>query len=177
MPLSSGHDSAMTDLEVPNAMLFVPSKNGISHSPDEFTSKEQVCENFIWFCLFDATAADTYNSGDGVQVLLQVVLEYDEHVFHQLSLADCTLVKDIEVITPSDLEEIMDWNKATTPRVLNMTVNELFKRTRTMKPDSLAIDAWDGALTYAELDRLSSKFAAKLCQMEYISLFSSSLML
>jgi N-carbamoyl-L-amino-acid hydrolase len=37
----AGHDSAMTALRVPTAMLFVPSKNGISHAPAEFTSQEQ----------------------------------------------------------------------------------------------------------------------------------------
>lgn len=37
----AGHDSALTALRVPTAMLFVPSRNGVSHHPDEFTSLEQ----------------------------------------------------------------------------------------------------------------------------------------
>lgn len=37
----AGHDSALTALRVPTAMIFVPSKDGISHAPDEFTSEEQ----------------------------------------------------------------------------------------------------------------------------------------
>jgi acetylornithine deacetylase/succinyl-diaminopimelate desuccinylase-like protein len=37
----AGHDSAMTNLQVPTAMVFVPSRDGISHSPEEFTFKEQ----------------------------------------------------------------------------------------------------------------------------------------
>lgn len=37
----AGHDSAMTHLRVPTAMIFVPSRDGISHSPNEFTSQEQ----------------------------------------------------------------------------------------------------------------------------------------
>lgn len=36
----AGHDSAMTALQVPTAMIFVPSKAGISHSPLEYTSME-----------------------------------------------------------------------------------------------------------------------------------------
>ena len=37
----AGHDSAMTALRVPTAMIFVLRKDGISHAPEEFTSKEQ----------------------------------------------------------------------------------------------------------------------------------------
>lgn len=37
----AGHDSALTALRVPTAMIFVPSKDGISHSPEEFTSEEE----------------------------------------------------------------------------------------------------------------------------------------
>jgi N-carbamoyl-L-amino-acid hydrolase len=37
----AGHDSAMTHLRVPTAMIFVPSRNGISHAPEEFTSQKQ----------------------------------------------------------------------------------------------------------------------------------------
>ena len=37
----AGHDSAMTNLQVPTAMIFVPSRDGISHAPEEYTSKEQ----------------------------------------------------------------------------------------------------------------------------------------
>ena len=36
----AGHDSALTARRVPTAMVFVPSKDGLSHAPDEFTSEE-----------------------------------------------------------------------------------------------------------------------------------------
>ncbi|KAI9167871.1 N-carbamoyl-L-amino-acid hydrolase [Paramyrothecium foliicola] len=54
----AGHDSALTAIRVPTSMIFVPSKDGISHAPEEFTSEEEC--------------------GTGVQVLLQAVLEYDQ---------------------------------------------------------------------------------------------------
>ncbi|KAI0194205.1 amidase [Astrocystis sublimbata] len=60
----AGHDSAMTNLQVPTAMIFVPSKDGISHAPEEFTSAED-CAN-------------------GVQVLMDAVLQYDrEQALHR----------------------------------------------------------------------------------------------
>lgn len=41
MPSGAGHDAMNMAAGVPTAMIFVPSKGGISHSPHEWTSKEQ----------------------------------------------------------------------------------------------------------------------------------------
>jgi allantoate deiminase len=43
MPSGAGHDAMVLARHIPAAMLFVPSRAGISHSPDEYTSPEQ-CE-------------------------------------------------------------------------------------------------------------------------------------
>ncbi|MGH3036804.1 MAG: M20 family metallo-hydrolase [Gaiellaceae bacterium] len=43
MPSGAGHDAMVLAHHVPAAMLFVPSRGGVSHSPDEFTAPEQ-CE-------------------------------------------------------------------------------------------------------------------------------------
>jgi acetylornithine deacetylase/succinyl-diaminopimelate desuccinylase-like protein len=43
LPSGAGHDAMVLAKHVPAAMLFVPSRAGISHSPDEYTSPEQ-CE-------------------------------------------------------------------------------------------------------------------------------------
>ncbi|KAE8452226.1 hypothetical protein EG329_001693 [Mollisiaceae sp. DMI_Dod_QoI] len=60
MKSGAGHDAAWTSKVVKSSMIFVPSKDGISHSPAEFTSPED--------CVL------------GGQVLLQAVLQYDERV-------------------------------------------------------------------------------------------------
>ena len=36
------HDAAIMGAKVPVAMIFVPSKNGLSHHPNEYSSAEQV---------------------------------------------------------------------------------------------------------------------------------------
>ncbi|OQE34666.1 hypothetical protein PENCOP_c016G02110 [Penicillium coprophilum] len=61
----AGHDSALSASKVPTAMIFVPSQGGISHAPEEYTSKEQ-CE-------------------DGAQALLQSVLAYDALLRRKIS--------------------------------------------------------------------------------------------
>ena len=42
MPSGAGHDAMVVGRHVPAAMLFVPSRGGISHSPSEHTSPAQV---------------------------------------------------------------------------------------------------------------------------------------
>jgi hydantoinase/carbamoylase family amidase len=40
MPSGAGHDAQMLAPRVPTAMLFVPSRGGVSHSPQEYTAPE-----------------------------------------------------------------------------------------------------------------------------------------
>jgi beta-ureidopropionase / N-carbamoyl-L-amino-acid hydrolase len=54
----AAHDAAYISRVAPAAMIFVPSRDGISHNETEFTSKEQCAA--------------------GAQVLLQAVLAYDQ---------------------------------------------------------------------------------------------------
>lgn len=54
----AGHDSVYTSRRCPTSMIFVPSKNGVSHNPEEYTSPED--------CAI------------GAEVLMQSVLRYDQ---------------------------------------------------------------------------------------------------
>jgi N-carbamoyl-L-amino-acid hydrolase len=58
MPSGAGHDAQDMALVTPTGMIFVPSVKGISHSPKEFTSAEDMA--------------------NGASVLLRTVLEIDE---------------------------------------------------------------------------------------------------
>ncbi|KAF2183805.1 putative N-carbamoyl-L-amino acid hydrolase [Zopfia rhizophila CBS 207.26] len=59
MKSRAGHDSAWTSRVCPTSMIFVPSKDGILHNPNEYTSPE--------------------NCALGAQILLLSVLRYDYH--------------------------------------------------------------------------------------------------
>lgn len=54
----AGHDSGLVAQKCPTAMIFIPSRDGVSHNPEEYSSPEQVA--------------------DGFQVLLNAVLKYDQ---------------------------------------------------------------------------------------------------
>ncbi|KAL1602360.1 hypothetical protein SLS60_005776 [Paraconiothyrium brasiliense] len=58
MKSRAGHDTAWTSRVCPSSMIFVPSKDGLSHNPNEYTSPEHCAV--------------------GAQVLLDAVLECDE---------------------------------------------------------------------------------------------------
>lgn len=58
MPSGAGHDSQDMATLTPTGMIFVPSKDGISHSPKEYTSPQDMA--------------------NGVSVLLQTILKIDK---------------------------------------------------------------------------------------------------
>lgn len=60
----AGHDSCATNLVIPTAMIFVPSKNGISHNPEEHTEPEELELGF--------------------RVLLESILRYDNERLQEL---------------------------------------------------------------------------------------------
>ena len=57
LPAGAGHDSVNTSYRCPTAMVFIPSQNGISHHPSEYSTPE--------------------HCGLGAQVLLDAVLKFD----------------------------------------------------------------------------------------------------
>mgnify|MGYP000683843573 CR=1 FL=1 len=58
MPSGAGHDAQEMSVICPIGMIFVPSKNGISHSPKEYSSPKDI--------------------SNGANVLLHTVLKLDE---------------------------------------------------------------------------------------------------
>ncbi|KAL8784906.1 MAG: hypothetical protein Q9195_008843 [Heterodermia aff. obscurata] len=111
---------------------------------------------------------------DGVELHLQYddalikteqanrILSQLEHVISQLcNSSPTTVISDIDLISPSDLAEIWQWNgKALDP--IDTTIETLFRQRLCQSPDARAVDAWDGQLTYQELDRCSNRLAREL---------------
>ena len=42
MPSGAGHDAMVIGRRVPAAMIFIPSRGGISHSPEEYSSPAEI---------------------------------------------------------------------------------------------------------------------------------------
>ena len=54
----AGHDSVSTSYVCPTSMIFIPSRDGLSHTPEEYSTPEQI--------------------SNGFQVLLKTIMAYDE---------------------------------------------------------------------------------------------------
>ena len=63
MPSGAGHDAQEMAVICPVGMIFVPSKNGISHSPTEYSSPQDIT--------------------NGANVLLHTVLNLDRQLNHK----------------------------------------------------------------------------------------------
>ncbi|KAI0405070.1 acetyl-CoA synthetase-like protein [Xylaria palmicola] len=63
-----------------------------------------------------------------------------------------------------DLEQIWDWNKSV-PEAIDRCVHELVQERVEADPAAPAVCAWDGELTYGELDRLAAGVAGRLLDL------------
>ncbi len=75
-----------------------------------------------------------------------------------------TTLGSVNMMTKSNLNDIWNWN-AIVPCSIDRCMHDLIREVVKRQPDSMAISAWDGSLTYAELDDLSTRIACHLVQM------------
>ncbi|KAJ5142676.1 non-ribosomal peptide synthetase [Penicillium bovifimosum] len=85
------------------------------------------------------------------------------HILHQLVDFELreTLLRTVTVTSVDDLNTIWSWN-ATLPSPVSGCVHDMIVERAKHLPQSVAIDAWDGSMTYGQLDSLSSKLASQL---------------
>ena len=85
-----------------------------------------------------------------------------EYVLRQLCSPErATKLANVETASEQDLQEIWSWN-ARVPEAVEACVHDLIAETTRRQPEAPAVCAWDGELTYGELDRLSARLAHHL---------------
>jgi non-ribosomal peptide synthetase component F/aryl carrier-like protein len=91
------------------------------------------------------------------------VVRQFQHVLAQLLRSGKPLlsVKDIEIISPADREELWSWN-AKIPATVEDSLHSIIFRRSQETPDAEAVLSWDGRLTYAELEKASSSLAHEI---------------
>lgn len=86
-----------------------------------------------------------------------------EHVLSQLnSTVSGKTLSDIEIFGPLDLQQTLEWNNAVELEIVDDCVHNSFRDRVLLQPEAEAICAWDGSLTYLQLDKLSDKLASYL---------------
>ncbi|XPT04699.1 hypothetical protein M3J09_013775 [Ascochyta lentis] len=69
-------------------------------------------------------------------------------------------LSSLPAASPADLAELRQ--RARSPVVVDSCAHQLLQTPTANRPAAIAVDAWDGTLTYSELDELSSALAFKL---------------
>jgi amino acid adenylation domain-containing protein len=67
----------------------------------------------------------------------------------------------IREITEDELEKLWGWNSIVPPTI-NQCIHEIILSSCQSNPNSLAVQSWDGNLTYAQLDRFSTQVAGSI---------------
>ena len=73
-------------------------------------------------------------------------------------------LQDIDLLSERDRHQIFRWNEAR-PAYVNNCIHHLIRQRTLLSPDSPAVCSWDGGLSYADLDGLSSKLAHYLLRL------------
>ncbi|KAI9371235.1 hypothetical protein BJX61DRAFT_543884 [Aspergillus egyptiacus] len=88
-----------------------------------------------------------------------------EHILRQFYAEGNQLVKvkDIPWACEEDMRDIWAWNRSV-PESVEACMHDQIAEMARKQPEALAICAWDGELTYRELDTLSTRLASHLMQ-------------
>lgn len=68
---------------------------------------------------------------------------------------------DLLSATSKDLEQLWQWNQQVPP-LLTTCMHDIITEMAQTQPDAVAVQSWDGNLTYSELDTLSTRLARHL---------------
>jgi amino acid adenylation domain-containing protein len=86
------------------------------------------------------------------------------HLLHQVTRSGQSVpVKKIHLIGDGDLNTIWTWN-AKVPEPAEACIHDMISETVSRQPEALAVCSWDGELTYAQLNDLSTSLASSLTQ-------------
>ena len=85
-------------------------------------------------------------------------------VIKQLTQNQTEIVQEIDIMTQQDYETIWRWN-GRVPEPKEESVHLMIEDQVALRGDCVAIDAWDGQLTYRKLDEISTRLAKHLTSL------------
>ena len=90
------------------------------------------------------------------------LLQQLEHILGQLASVDgSTNMGDLSRVSERDLHDVWKWNEAV-PESVEDCVHNVFAKRVAETPEAPAVCAWDGELTYVQLDLYSTLLAGRL---------------
>ena len=95
---------------------------------------------------------------------MQMILSQLECAMRQLVQHHRLNLRDIDCLDPDTKAQIWRWNK-TVPASVEACVHDLIQERCRAQPEAQAVCAWDGELTYGELDEQSTRLAQYLIKI------------
>lgn len=89
------------------------------------------------------------------------MLHQFEHFVQELSHDMERTIEKVSLLNKYDFKDVTSWN-AELPEGVNARIPDLIAQNVASRPDAQAVLAWDGSLTYRELDIVTSKLANHL---------------
>ncbi|KAI7779841.1 amino acid adenylation [Diaporthe eres] len=94
------------------------------------------------------------------------ILHQFQHMVQQLSMISNmdTPLDAIELLKPYDLQDIRKWN-TNLPMRVDACIPDLISENVSLRPDSEAVCAWNGQLSYREFDLVTLKLSSRLASL------------
>lgn len=109
--------------------------------------------------------AATYDTAWMVEAQATALYHHIDHVVQQLLAPGETLLRDVSLAGAWDLQQATAWNQEG-PEAIDDCVHYMITRQVQKRPDAPAICAWDGELTYDELDAAADRLARYLVKKQ-----------
>ncbi|USW57274.1 Putative AMP-dependent synthetase/ligase, Condensation domain, phosphopantetheine binding ACP [Septoria linicola] len=86
-----------------------------------------------------------------------------EHILRLICTKDAGLIQvgQLGLASDHDLAEIWQWNREV-PQPVSRCVHDIFAETVRAQPHAEAVNAWNGSLTFEQLDQLSTRLSAHI---------------
>lgn len=112
----------------------------------------------------------TFDASYVPRLLVEGMIHSFAYVYEQLNDASHGVkVGDVDLCSRWEREMIHKWNYTDTPLAWDTTALQLISTQRNIDPTKLAIEAWDGTLTYEDVERHSSSLALYIGQHRGLS--------
>ncbi|KAJ5160376.1 Nonribosomal peptide synthetase 1 [Penicillium canariense] len=109
----------------------------------------------------DITIFLDWRNGDMSGEQMKSVAHIFEQMLGQVLSSENTAISQLNLFSDNDWQRIRKWNSHT-PKIYDWCIHDAIRDQALSGPDREAVSAWDGSLTYGELDVVASKLACQL---------------
>ena len=74
-------------------------------------------------------------------------------------------LRSLNYVSSANMDRVCEWNSKYSIQAVELCVHDLIANQVLKNPDAEAVCAWDGTLTYHELDTVAQRLADKLVQL------------